>query len=71
VCVYHVVESSQYMDVHLWNHYHGNECFREAKLCVIWLDTCMSVKVQVAGVQLDLPVDLGEVLFDCCRYMSI
>jgi hypothetical protein len=47
---YHIVESSQYLDVRLWNHYHGNVCFREAKLYVIWLDTCVPLKVQGAGV---------------------
>jgi hypothetical protein len=36
---YHIVESSPYLDVRLWNHYHGNVCFRGAKLSVTWLDT--------------------------------
>jgi len=54
------VESSQYLDVRLWNHYHGNVCFRDTKLCVIWFDTCVSLKDQGAGVSVDLPIDLDR-----------
>jgi hypothetical protein len=47
---YHIVESSQYLNVRLWNRFHGNVRFRDAKLCGIWLDTCGPLKVQAAGV---------------------